>query len=412
MGNSKAALRHLWAAIQVVRKSESQLSVVDLGNMVPVYEVMLRLDFLACKQFPYAASSFSSCSDLALMELPFWSRRPISFSANIQPDAIANERHRLMQIISGHHKLSRVVWGCWYPASERPTRAELMGFYNEVQLWKATSPATFSSCPDSDSLFATSLSEFKTLPMPPLPLYLASADAAINIMMFNGYMGCSLAMIANTDEDPVARDIEAFNYVYQNLRIAASLLYGDSDNGPADYKPCDSLDRGISMFLFHAARRCYSVGWQKWTATALRSIGQEGVTNAYALANIIDMMHSMETPYVYSAEFEGGTELDGSPLGSIRDRLIPLPIPRDDNENFSAYFLHYGLTELGNDERVVRIIGRASWKQNETGEMRSLELDAYDIDDARMLFSKDDCDDKSVLSTIRQQVEYGWHGVL
>lgn len=409
MENSKGALGHLWAAIQVLRRSEAHLSTIDLANMAPIYEVVLRLDFLAQKLLPYAGSSFSRCSDLAFMELPFWSRQNNEGSLMTQSDSIATELHRLIQLVCGHNKLSRVVWGGWLPTSERPSRDELIGFHTEMLLWKATSPATFKNS-DLESIYAPSIAELDALPMPPRPLYLTSSEAAVNIIMFNGYMGCALAMISTTDEDPVAREIEAFNLVYQNLCITAGLIYRDNAQSPSNYKPCDALDLGISMFLYHGARRCYSLDWHLWTISALRKIGREGLCNANAAANTLEIMSLIETtsPHIKSTE----STLIGAkpPLGSIRDRLIPLLMPRGEDNQFLSYFLRYGTAEADNDERVVRIVGRATWKQDASGTMQSLEVDTYQSTDTRSIFLAGDSGTMNIFSSWRPLVERGWHG--
>ncbi len=412
MENSKGALRHLWAAIQVFRRSEAQLSAVDKANMIPVHEVILRFDFLAQKLLPYATSSFSRCSDLAFMEFPFWSRQPSVFSALTQSDSITTERHRLIQLVCGHNKLSRVVWGCWSPTSERPSRDELIGYYSEMLLWKATSPATFTSCPPLDGVHPSCIADFDTLPMPPQPLQLTSSDAAVNIMMFNGYLGCALATISTTDEDPIAREIECFNLVYQSLCISAGLVYKDNGQTPGNYKPCDALDMGISIFLYHGARLCFSLDWQKWTITALHSIGREGLSNAHASANTLEIMCQIATTSNDNLSFGRSIAPAKSPLGSIRDRLFPLLMPRGDDDEFLAYFLRYGATEADSDESIVRIVGRATWKQDESGTMQSLEVDSYHSTDARAMSLPDESGTMNLFSSWRQSVEHGWHGFL
>lgn len=80
MENPKGAFGHLWAAIQLMRSSEDRLSELDISSMLPVYDAMLRLDFLAQKVVPYASSSFLRFSDRAIMERPFVSKLWPEFS--------------------------------------------------------------------------------------------------------------------------------------------------------------------------------------------------------------------------------------------------------------------------------------------------------------------------------------------
>jgi hypothetical protein len=192
--------------------------------MVPVYDSVLNLDFLAQQLIPYASSSFLRCSNVAMMVSPFWNRPSPKFSEIRKPDCIATEYYRLIQLLSGHNNLSRVFWGCWCPTSERPSRDELMGFYSEIPLWKANSPATFASCDGLDTIKTLEFTAVERHPMPPPALHFSSSRAAQTVAMYNGYLGSALEMISTTDQDPDARYLENFHLVHQNLCIAAGLL--------------------------------------------------------------------------------------------------------------------------------------------------------------------------------------------
>ena len=403
MDNPKGAFRHLWAAIQLLRRSEKRLSNKEVSNMVPVYDAMLRLDFLAQKLVPYACSSFLRCSDRAIMESPFWNRPSPEYSGISQSDSVAAERYRLIQLICAHNKLSRVVWGCWCPTSERPSRDELMGFYAEMLLWKANSPATFASCDGLNSIKVLNSTAIVSLPMPPPACYFLSSEAALNIAMYNGYLGCALAMIGTTDQDPAARELEAFYLVYQNFCIAAGLIEKHERFG-SPYKPCDAISMGISIFLYHGARRCYSRAWQKWTIGALRSIGREGLSNGFTSANTLEIMCQLE------AEMHHGEE--GSCLGPIRERLIPLLLPRGDDDQLLAFYLRYGNTEVDGDERAMQVVARATWKQEVNGTLKSLKLDVYERAIAGESYLPDRPQALELFSSWRQEVEKGWYGYL
>lgn len=411
MGSSKLAFRHLYAAIQMLRTSELQLSSTDLA---PIYDVILRFDFLALKLVPYASSSFSRCASLPLMEQPFWSRQPDYFSASHRLvdetsfSTIATERHCFIQLVSGHNKFSRVVWGPWYPTSKRPTRDELMGFYSELLLWKATSPKTFASAiSDPESLLVSTLEEVELLPIPPQPLRFASAEAAVSVIMYNGYLGCALAMLSTTDPNPLEREIEAFNAVYQILRVTSGLLYQERQaTDEYAYKPCDSLDTGISIFLYHGARRCFSIDWQKWIITALRSIGQEGLSNAHSLANTLEIMAPLEEVLQQNVLSKNDILAIKSPLGHIRDRLVPIVMPKDEGGGFLAYFLRYGATEEDSDESIIRLVGQATWRQDDEGNVLKLEVNTA----AGGIVSPIKEGDVNIFDAWRERVEVGWHG--
>jgi hypothetical protein len=119
------------------------------------------------------------------MESPFWNRRLPEFSGN-QAHDIASERYRLIQLIGAHNKLSRVIWGCWCAENERPSREELMGFYSELLLWKANSPATYTTCSGLASIEGLDFSAMELLPIPPPAYSFLSNEAALTVGMFNG----------------------------------------------------------------------------------------------------------------------------------------------------------------------------------------------------------------------------------
>lgn len=410
MENPKGAFRHLWAAIQLLRSAEERLPDREISNLVPVYDAMLRLDFIAQKLVPYSVSSFSRCPDRAIMATPFWNR-PYSEFAGISSheDIIATERYRLIRLICGHNKFSRVIWGCWCPTSERPSRDELLGYYSELKLWKENSPATFASCEALDLLERLDLTAVESLPMPPPACHFSSTEAALNVAVYNSYLGCAVAMICTDDENPAAREVEAFKLVYQNLCIGAGLIERHKESL---YKPCDAISMGISLMLYHGSRRCFSLEWQKWTITALRSIGREGLSNGLTSANDVEIMCDLEAKMRHGDPEHQDHPTVGSSLGHIRDRLIPLLIPRGDNEQYLAFYLRYGNTEVDGDERNIQVVARATWYQDATGTVDSLKIDIYDPAVAGYTRLPGRPQAIELFYSWRQEVEKGWHGYL
>ncbi|KAH7311120.1 hypothetical protein BKA65DRAFT_163948 [Rhexocercosporidium sp. MPI-PUGE-AT-0058] len=409
MENAKGAFEHLWAAIQLMRNSEERLPELETANMVPVYDAMLRLDFLAQKVVPYASSSFLRFSDRAIMERPFWNRPVIKYSKAPLSDQIASEGFRQIQIICAHNTYSRVVWGCWSPVSERPSRAELLGFYSEMELWKANSPGTFESCQGLDVIQDLDPLDVAIHPIPPPVCRFTCTDAALNLATANCYLGCAVAMISTTDPDSRPRELEAFNLVYQTLSIAAGLIGRDNENSPKPYKPCDSVNMGISTLLYHGARRCYSVAWQRWIIDTLREIGHEGLSNGYAMANTLDMMCQLqERMHRHHPERQGLNAY----LGPLKSRLIPLLMPVSEDGDILAFYLRYGHTELDNDEDAVQVVAKASWKQDAQGVMQGVQVGVYDsiISDEENLPLRPHAFD--LFDSWRQAVQGGWHGYL
>ena len=412
MENQKGAFRHLWAAIQFFRRSEKLLPKPEVSDMVPIYDAMLRLDFLAQKLVPYARSSFLRCSDQAFMERPFWNRPSLECAGISQSDRIAAERSRLIQLICAHNKLSRVIWGCWCPTSERPSREELMGFYSEMLLWKENSPATFASCPGLDTVEALDLTTIDSFPIPPPACHFLSNEAALNIATYNAYLGCAVAMITTTDQDPVTRELEAFKLVYQNLCIVAGLIESHDEGSGSPYKSCDAVSMGISLLLYHGTRRCFSLAWQEWTITALRSIGREGLCNGFTLANTLETLCQLEAEMRYHNLKQLRNAGVESELGPIRDRLIPLLMPQGDSDEFVAFYLRYGHTEADRDERAIQVVTRATWEEDMTGTRSSLKLDVYESAIAGDSYLPHRPQDLDLYCPWRQAVEKGWHGYL
>ncbi|CZR58511.1 uncharacterized protein PAC_08403 [Phialocephala subalpina] len=405
MENPKSAFRHLYAAIQLFQKSEPRLSAPEISNLIPVHDAMLRLDFLAQKVIPYSRSSFLRC-EIAFNEPPYWNRSGPSFPGTAQSDQIASERYRLLRLICGHNRLSRVIWGCWCPVNERPSRQELMGFCSEMQLWRENSPATFGSCDanDYESTQAKSYEDLENLPVPPRPLHFESTEAALNIAMCNCYLSCALGMISTTDTTPSNRDLEAFNLVYANMRIGAELIQRhDNWRTASPYKPCDSISMGITTSLYHGSRRCFSKAWQAWTIAGLRSIGKEGLSNGKTLADTFEVMCQIEERLRRRNGIMEEDLPENASLGPIKDRMMPLLMPPGDDDQLLAFYLRFG----HEGEQAVQVVAKATWKISPEGSMADLKLNIYE---ERGLADRPEA--TALFYSWRQAVETGWSGYL
>lgn len=386
---------------------------------------MLRLDFLAQVIVPYAGSSFLRCSSEALMESPFWNRPDPVYSKISQLDLVAAEHHRLIQLVSAHNKLTGAVWAFWSPTDERASREVMMGFYDELSLWKATSYATYtpydSSCEVgqfaniNESLLPPYAAQNKspnhqhivTFP-DPKPYFFASNEAAVNAAMCNIYQASAASMIAITDIEPWKRELEVFDLVYQNLRIAAGLIERHKYwvNAPMPYKPCDAVSMGITTFLFQGAQMCFSISWQKWTIDALRKIGREGLSNGHTSANAIEILIMLEE----EINTHGDLRTDEEYLGSGSERLIPILIPHGESDEYQAFYLQHGLAKSDNEQDVaIGAVAKASWRQHADGIMHSLNIERnYAIKDGR----HERLQSCELFRSWRAEVENGWHGFL
>lgn len=275
-----------------------------------------------------------------------------------------------------------------------------------MQLWKANSPATFARCDGLDIIEAFDSMDLSQRPIPPPACQLLSNEMALSIVMYNAYMGCALAMITTTDEDPTSRELEAFNLVYQSLCLAAGLIDRQTSSSP--YKPCDALSAGISIYLYHGVRRSFSLVWQQWTIGALRAVGREGLSNGFTNANAVEVMCQLEAKMQRSHQVLPGQ----SPLGHIRDRLIPLLLPRSDDDRGLAFYLRYGNLEIDGDEKAIQAVAKATWKQDSNGVMGSVTLEVYEESIEGYPHPPIRPNATQMFISWRQEVEKGWHGYL
>jgi hypothetical protein len=345
-----------------------------------------------------------------MMQTPFWNRVSPEFCPIYQADRVAAERHRLIQLICGHNKLSRVVWGSWCPMSQRPSREEYLGFHSEIRMWKTNSPVTFARCGALNTLEAYDSMPMELRLIPPPAVEFQFNETALNIAMYNAYLGRTVVMTSATEEDLTAWDFEASNLFYQTFCIAAGLIerekYHERSINP--YRPCDAVSIGISIFIFQGASRCFSMAWRNWTVDALRVIGREGLSNGFTWANTIEIMSKLETgnagqisdAAVYSA------------LGSLRYRLIPLLMPRgDDDKHVAFYFRERPEPDVA--KNYVHVSAKAMWTENTfDGSVDFFKLEVYDMVLSGFLILPNKPEDLELLSSWRQLVQNGWHRYL
>jgi len=278
-------------------------------------------------------------------------------------------------------------------------------------LWKATSPATFEECKGLESLNASDPAAVAFLPIPPPPYYFSSNEAALNVAMYNGYVGCAVALMSTMDLDPAARELETFNLAYQNMSIAAGLIkkHKDSDDSDGLYKPCDAISMGITGFLYHAVRRCFSPAWQRWTISALREIGREGLSNGATLANTVEIMCKLEAKTRQEATGDFSAFEANTYIGPVRDRLIPLLMPRgDEDDHHLAFYLKHQDQDFEELDATISVVAKATWKEDSSGKIKSLTLEEFEEDSDRS--SKPQGPD--LFHPWRRTVERGWHGYL
>ena len=140
---------------------------------------------------------------------------------------------------------------------------------------------------------------------------------------------------------------------------------------------------------------------------ALRAIGREGLSNGFTWANTIAIMDRLETG---NADELSNVTIQ-SALGSLRYRVIPLLMPRGDNEYHVAfYFRERPDIEVVDD--AVHVSAKAMWTENLDGSINSLKLEVYDPVFSGFPIIREKPEALDLFSSWRQAVAHGWHGYL
>ncbi|KAH8812390.1 hypothetical protein F5884DRAFT_750700 [Xylogone sp. PMI_703] len=413
MNRPRAALLHLWAAERLLNTIESEAGLENTEALRPLRDEVLRLDFLAQSIVPYGKSSFfnitNSASEVGPSEC--WPiARPWKPPSLEDIHSVSDERRNLLYLISQQNNINAVVWGAWDKVSCRPSTASLLHFKEGLEYWLATSPATCQSCLDKTAMNHT----FKELtlensPIPPTPLLFESSEAALSVALYYNYMSCTLWMLAETTGDEHYESM-AFPLVYQNLRIAEGLRSLRGREKLSAVKGCehdssDHIDMNMTLFLFLGARRCYCDRWQKWTISALHSIGRHGLFDGCAFANAVEILCQLQT----RAELEVCDQsLSQGRLGWLRTRIIPLLMPASDNgKHIAFYFQRHDTIKDG-----IHIVAQATWEQNISGKISVLSLKYFGESD------HDDSESQRLVGSInthfpwRESLKNGWHNYL
>ena len=86
------------------------------------------------------------------------------------------------------------------------------------------SPVTFARCEALNTLEAYDSMQMELRSIPPPAVEFQFNETAVNIAIYNAYLGRTVVMTSATEEDPTAWDFEAFNLFYQTFCIAAGLI--------------------------------------------------------------------------------------------------------------------------------------------------------------------------------------------
>ncbi|RFU74714.1 hypothetical protein TARUN_7526, partial [Trichoderma arundinaceum] len=326
------------------------------------------LDFLAQSIFPYTQPSLRETSQHKYTI-------PYSFVAGSGQHTIPSERVKLIQIISRYNDLDNIIWGPWSSKSSRPSPEVLTRFQMELLNWRDNSPLTFESCYESLTVLPECNETLDALPIPPKPLSFQSALAALNAALYNNYMACSFSMLSN-DSNFDHNALCTFHFVYQNLRIAEGLTAASNVLDRQILN--EDIDISISLLLYLGFRRCYSRAWQKWTIQILRQCGRQGLLDGSAFANTLDNLCLLQL----RAELQSSSPRHKCTLapstcdiGLLHERILPLLQPRDDSDNLVAYYLRHDTVTPGQKDIMLHIIARATWKQDEHGNIISVNFD-------------------------------------
>lgn len=364
-------MRHLWAAVQLMQKWRNQ-PLVPHSGFSAILDKITSLDFLAQSIVPCSQSTLTLAQ---VCESGLHDSPELLATA---PPSIYRERAALLQIISKHNCLDKVIWGPWYSTSSRPKPESLLHFQQELLQWKSNSPLTFQSCFDQLDGMTTAVSEtpVELLPIPPKPLLFSSADAALNVALFNNYMACASSML----NIPGSRSSDGctFEYVYQNLRIAEGLCAGKMGD---DYTWSEKPEINISLLLYLGFRRCYSHDWQMWTIEKLRQCGRQGLLDGHAFANALEnlwlLQRRAELRRLAIPSYSFPRAAYGE-VGPLHSRIIPLLLPKVGEDQLVAYYFEHDLHDEERNLVTLRPVARACWRQDDSGSVRGVKFDYYD----------------------------------
>lgn len=371
MNHPQSALRHLWAAVQLLQSNRYNRLGRSVESFSALRSTIMKLDFLAQSIVPYSQSSLLHISSQDL----YCDWTVMNTKESIGRSVFA-DRIVLVQLISEYNFIDKVIWGPWYSATSRPSVNILMQFQSELRQWSMASTATFENC--HEQILHDAGADLDGLPgsfpIPPEPLYFNSTEAAINVALFNNYMACNMSMLA-CSTGIALYETDVFRFVYQNLRIAAGLY---SDNAAQNSAaPREAFDVSMSLLLYLGFRRCYSTAWQNWTICKLRQCGRQGLLDGHAFANALENLCQLQLrANIRLATTQHVTEAHG--IGPLQGRIVPLLLPRNDDGKLSAYYLQPENDIAGQGDIVLQVIAKAVWEQDDVGRMIKVKFDFYD----------------------------------
>ena len=387
--------RNLWAAIQVFEAHVRNQSHLDNYQIHSLLRSIVSLDFQAQVLVPYAQTSIQDTTRERLIESAPPSDLKDEVKSVIQPppevlETKCSERDELLRLISSFNKSDRIIWGPWYGSAGVSDSSRILQFQADLRAWKARSTRTFSSFVSSDDTPSppSNLSDGippadEQFPLPPTPLHFKSSVAAMNVATYNTYMACTSSLLYHAEVDPVRYKSAMYYYVYANLRIA-EFLYPPLDR--ENPHPRKLVDHALLPLLYWGGRRAIPEAWRQWTITKLKQIGPQGLYPGHTFANVLDIMSQVQSHFQANAA-------DG--VG--RFEMVPLLITvGEDSRVLEAVYLH----EYAEDD--FRIVARATWVQDCTGDRTEEEID-YECEAYK---------DISTRVPWRHKVEGGWHSLL
>jgi len=420
MNHPQSALRHLWAAVQLLQSNQFNQLGRSVESFLALRNTIMKLDFLAQSIVPYSQSSLIHISNQGNLHCG-WAGMNTKESTG---RSVFADRDALVQLISEYNFIDKVIWGPWYSTTSRPSLNILMQFQSELQQWSIDSTATFGNCSErilSDPFAGLEGQPASSFPIPPEPLHFNSTEAAINVALFNNYMACTMSMLAcSTGLSRYESDV--FRPVYQNLRIAAG-LYPDNATLVTSAVPREAFDVSLSLLLYLGFRRCYSTSWQNWTICKLRQCGRQGLLDGHAFANALENLGNLQLrANIRSAATKSAPEPHGL-LGSLQSRIIPLLLPRGEDGRLSAFYLQpEGGHFAGQHDIALQVIAKAIWEQDDVGCMINVKFDFYDCPGKSDTnhFARHDLQSASstppyIIDPVdehfpcRHSVELGWH---
>jgi hypothetical protein len=292
--------------------------------------------------------------------------------------ASSHDLRHLLDLICAHRWINVAIWSCLCNTEDRLSHQTLINFQSDLLNWRTRATSTFEDYDEDPSLAEPALS-LASLPFPPKPQSFSSMDAALAAAIFHCYMGRTMVMASLATGGDEACETAAVLHLYHILRIVQG-IDEEKSKQKFEYMPCNAVKMGFIPILFLGSQFSYDSRWLQFIIDKLMSIGQEGLFDGEAFANVLQPLALFQGHAKKLQACESVNEKLKSAF-SLQSRVIAVLIPSPEEKRAVAYYvraLEPNPQSIARGKRkVVQIVGRARWESsadNTTSKSVSMEF--------------------------------------